>query len=262
MNSNAEMIIRAENITKRFGGMVAVNNVTFGLEKNEIAALIGANGAGKTTFFNILTGNYFPEEGKFITKTRISPDLSPENRVDLGIMRTFQLASTFDNLKVIDNMRLAFYRANNKANLRNTFFSRMDRIVSAKIDECLETFGLTKMADRLTGEYFVGRKTDFRDCDGDVTDPEVLLLDEPFAGLSDGEIDECLDVLRQQVGKKTILIVEHKISKIEDLVEKVGVMVEGVMIAAGETKEILNCERVRQEYWKTAEDDRSNLKPE
>jgi branched-chain amino acid transport system ATP-binding protein len=86
-----------------------------------------------------------------------------------------------------------------------------------------------------------------------VTDPEVLLLDEPFAGLSEVEIDECLNVLRQQVHKKTILIVEHKISKIQDLVEKVGVMVEGVMIASGETNEVLNCERVRREYWKTAE---------
>ena len=255
MNSNSEMIIRAENITKRFGGMVAVNNVTFGLKKNEIAALIGANGAGKTTFFNILTGNYIPEEGKVYYKDQDITNYSPESRVDLGIMRTFQLASTFDNLKVIDNMRLAYYRANNKANLRNTFFSRIDRVVSEKIDECLETFGLTKMADRLTGNISLGEKRILEIAMAIVTDPEVLLLDEPFAGLSDGEINECLDVLRQQVGKKTILIVEHKISKIEDLVEKVGVMVEGVMIAAGETKETLNSERVRQEYWKTAQDD-------
>ncbi|NLW59302.1 MAG: ATP-binding cassette domain-containing protein [Firmicutes bacterium] len=255
MNSNTEMIIRAENITKRFGGMVAVNNVTFSLKKNEIAALIGANGAGKTTFFNILTGNYFPEEGKVYYKDLDITDYSPESRVDLGIMRTFQLASTFDNLKVIDNMRLAYYRANNKANLRNTFFSRIDRVVSEKIDACLETFGLTKMADRLTGNLSLGEKRILEIAMAIVTDPEVLLLDEPFAGLSDGEINECLDVLRQQVGKKTILIVEHKISKIEDLVEKVGVMVEGVMIAAGETKATLNSERVRQEYWKTAQDD-------
>src|SRR5690606_9582653 len=236
MNSNTEMIIRAENITKRFGGMVAVNNVTFSLKKNEIAALIGANVDGKTTFFNILTGNYFPEEGKVYYKDLDITDYSPESRVDLGIMRTFQLASTFDNLKVIDNMRLAYYRAKNKANLRNTFFSRIDRVVSEKIDACLETFGLTKMADRLTGNLSLGEKRILEIAMAIVTDPEVLLLDEPFAGLSDGEINECLDVLRQQVGKKTILIVEHKISKIEDLVEKVGVMVEGVMIAAGETK--------------------------
>lgn len=252
MNSNSEMIIQAENITKRFGGMTAVNNVSFGLRKNEIAALIGANGAGKTTFFNILTGNYIPEEGKIYYEGQDITRLSPERRVDLGIMRTFQLASTFDNLKVIDNLRLAYYRANNKAKLRNIFFSRMDRIVSTKIDECLETFNLTKMAERITGNISLGEKRILEIAMSMITDPEVLLLDEPFAGLSEVEIDECLNVLRQQVHKKTILIVEHKISKIQDLVEKVGVMVEGVMIAAGETNEVLNSDRVRREYWKTA----------
>lgn len=253
MNSNSEKITQAENITKRFGGMVAVNNVSFGLKKNEIAALIGANGAGKTTFFNIITGNYIPEEGTVSYKGQDITRLSPERRVDLGIMRTFQLASTFDNLKVIDNLRLAFYRAKNKASLRNTFFSRMDRIVSQKIDECLETFNLTKMADRLTCNISLGEKRVLEIAMSMVTDPEVLLLDEPFAGLSEVEIDECLKVLYQQVHKKTILIVEHKISKIQDLVERVGVMVEGVMIAAGETNEVLNSDRVRREYWKTAE---------
>jgi len=253
MSSNSELILQAENITKRFGGMVAVNNVSFGLEKNEIAALIGANGAGKTTFFNILTGNYIPEEGTIYYEGQDITKLSPEKRVDLGIMRTFQLASTFDNLKVIDNLRLAFFRATQKATLRNTFFSQMDRIVSEKIDECLETFHLTKMADRMTANISLGEKRVLEIAMSMITDPEVLLLDEPFAGLSEVEIDECLNVLRQQVHKKTILIVEHKISKIEDLVEKVGVMVEGVMIASGETKEVLNCERVRKEYWKTEE---------
>jgi len=253
MNSNSEMILQAENITKRFGGMTAVNNVTFGLKKNEIAGLIGANGAGKTTFFNILTGNYIPEEGAVYYKGQDITRLSPERRVDLGIMRTFQLASTFDNLKVLDNLRLAFYRAYNKTTLRNIFFSRMDKIVSEKIDECLETFDLTKLADRMTGQISLGEKRVLEIAMSMVTDPEVLLLDEPFAGLSEVEIDECLKVLHQQVHKKTILIVEHKISKIEDLVEKIGVMVEGVMIAAGETQEVLNSERVKREYWKTEE---------
>ncbi|HEY8391306.1 MAG TPA: ABC transporter ATP-binding protein [Capillibacterium sp.] len=253
MSSNSEMILQAENITKRFGGMTAVNNVSFGLAKNEIAALIGANGAGKTTFFNILTGNYIPEEGAIYYKGQEITKLSPESRVDLGIMRTFQLASTFDNLKVIDNLRLAYYRAMNKFSLRKIFFSRMDRIVSAKIDECLETFNLTKLADRMTANISLGEKRVLEIAMSLVTDPEVLLLDEPFAGLSEVEIDECLAVLRQQVHKKTILIVEHKISKIQDLVEKVGVMVEGVMIASGKTNEVLNSERVRKEYWKTAE---------
>ncbi|HBT17063.1 MAG TPA: hypothetical protein DEB05_08930, partial [Firmicutes bacterium] len=91
--------------------------------------------------------------------------------------------------------------------------------------------------------------TRFREVETLITDPEVLLLDEPFAGLSEAEIDEVLAVLGEQTHKQTILIVEHKISKIRDLVERVGVMVEGEMIAAGKTDEVLNDPRVLKEYW-------------
>ena len=110
MNTNSNIILKADNVTKKFGGLVAVNNVSFSLRENEIAGLIGANGAGKTTFFNILTGNYIPEEGTIFYKGRDITRLSPERRVDLGIMRTFQLASTFDNLTVLDNLRLAYLK--------------------------------------------------------------------------------------------------------------------------------------------------------
>ena len=99
MSSNSQMILQAENITKRFGGMTAVNNVSFGLAKNEIAALIGANGAGKTTFFNILTGNYIPEEGAIYYKGQEITRLSPESRVDLGIMRTPSLLPPLTTLR-------------------------------------------------------------------------------------------------------------------------------------------------------------------
>ncbi len=254
MNGKLEMIIQANNITKRFGGMTAVDNVSFGLGKNEIAALIGANGAGKTTFFNVLTGVYPPEEGVVLYKGEDITHVSPEKRVDLGITRTFQLASTFDNLKVIDNLRLAFFRSRKTANLRNCFFSRMEQIESERIETALETFKLERLANRLVANISLGEKRVLEIAMAMITEPAVLLLDEPFAGLSEIEIDECLEVLNEQVGKRTILIVEHKISKIENLVEKVGVMVEGEMIGFGETKEVLHSERVLREYWKVAEE--------
>ena len=249
MNSNSEIIIKAENVTKKFSGLVAVNNVSFSLKKNEVAGLIGANGAGKTTFFNILTGNLIPEGGKIFYKDQDITKLSPERRVALGIMRTFQLASTFDNLKVIDNLRLAYYKAHCPSSLSHTFFSRIDRIVSDKIDQSLTTFNLTKFAYRNTENISLGEKRILEIAMALITDPEVLLLDEPFAGLSEAEIDEVLAVLGEQTHKQTILIVEHKISKIRDLVERVGVMVEGEMIAAGKTDEVLNDPRVLKEYW-------------
>lgn len=254
MKSNADMIIKADSVTKRFGGITAVDRVTFGLKKNEVAGLIGANGAGKTTFFNVLTGNYMPEEGKILYKGRDITNISPEKRVALGIMRTFQLASTFDNLRVIDNLRLAYFKAHHKSSMTNILFSNIDSVNSEMIDNALETFNLTKFAYRKTENISLGEKRMLEIAMALITEPEVLLLDEPFAGLSEAEIDEVLEVLYEQVHKKTILIVEHKISKIENLVEKIGVMVDGEMIAAGETDEILNNnERVRREYWRMDE---------
>jgi branched-chain amino acid transport system ATP-binding protein len=249
MNNRPDIVISAQGVTKRFGGITAVNNVSFDLKKNEIAGLIGANGAGKTTFFNVLTGNYIPEKGKIIYKGKDITRISPEQRVDLGIMRSFQLASTFDNLRVIDNLRLAYFRATYKPSLAKIFFSRIDDINADIIEEYLDAFKLKKYAYRLTKNISLGEKRVLEIAMALITEPEVLLLDEPFAGLSEAEIDEVLEVIREHVGKKTILIVEHKISKIRDLVERTGVMVEGEMIAVGETETVLNDARVRKEYW-------------
>lgn len=250
MSSNSDIILKADNVTKKFSGLVAVNNVSFSLRKNEIAGLIGANGAGKTTFFNVLTGNYIPEEGSIYYKGQDITRLSPERRVALGIMRTFQLASTFDNLTVIDNLRLAYYKAHCPSSLGRSCFSRLDRVTSDKIQESMDAFNLTKLAYKHTENISLGEKRVLEIAMALLTDPEVLLLDEPFAGLSEAEIDILLKILRDQTHKQTILIVEHKISKIRDLVERIGVMVEGEMIALGETEEVLNDARVCREYWR------------
>ena len=104
-------IIKAEEVTKRFGELVAVDQVNYLLRENEVAGIIGSNGAGKTTFFNLLTGYYLPDEGTILYKGEDVTRMTPEKRVALGMMRTFQLTSTFDNLSVIDNLVLSFFRA-------------------------------------------------------------------------------------------------------------------------------------------------------
>ena len=108
-------IIRAQNVTKRFGKLVAVDNVTYLLRENEVAGIIGSNGAGKTTFFNLLTGFFPPDQGSIFYKGEDVTRMSPQQRVGRGLMRTFQLTATFDNLSVIDNLVLAFFRAHRKS---------------------------------------------------------------------------------------------------------------------------------------------------
>jgi branched-chain amino acid transport system ATP-binding protein len=247
------VILKADAVTKKFGELVAVKNVTFEVREKEIVGLIGSNGAGKTTLFNILTGNLIPDRGKVYYKDRDITRLKPEQRVKLGISRTFQLTSTFDELKVIDNLRMAYYKIHCPSSLLSMCLSRLDSVVSEKIESCLDTFGLRKIANRRTGEISLGEKRILEIGMALITDSEALLLDEPFAGLSEAEIDEVLAVLKEHAHRQTIVIVEHKISKIRDLVERVGVMVEGEIIATGKIDEVLENPRVRRDYWRVEE---------
>ena len=243
-------ILQAKAVTKRFGAMVAVDRVDFTLREFEVAGIIGSNGAGKTTFFNILTGMYAPEEGAILHKGVDVTGMTPQQRVARGITRTFQLTSTFDTLSVTDNLVLAYYRAFHKASMWNLFFTKMKRFHNEpKILAILETFDLLPVRSRLVKNLSLGEKRRLEIAMAVLAEPEVLLLDEPLAGLAESEIKGVLDVLRRQFGKQTILIVEHKISHVKDFVQRLMVMHEGRVIAEGGYEECLNHPEVRKSYW-------------
>lgn len=230
--------------------MVAVDHVDYVLHENEIAGIIGSNGAGKTTFFNLITGYYTPEEGTVTYKGKDITALPAQKRVSLGMMRTFQLTSTFDNLTVIDNLVLSFFRAHKKHSLYNLFFTPRNRHRNnEKIEACLETFDLQSVAQRQVMHLALGEKRRLEIAMSILAEPKVLLLDEPLAGLSETEIHDVLDVLRQAIGMRTILIVEHKISKVENFLERLTVMHDGKIIADGTCEECLRAPEVRKSYW-------------
>ncbi|RKX73300.1 MAG: hypothetical protein DRP87_19150, partial [Spirochaetes bacterium] len=114
-----ELIIKTENITKKFNKLVAVNRVKYSVKRNEITAIVGPNGAGKTTLFNLITGYYFPDEGTIFYKGEDITRVSPEKRVTMGMMRTFHLTATFDNLKISDNLMPAYFRTYQKPSVLN-----------------------------------------------------------------------------------------------------------------------------------------------
>lgn len=243
-------IIRTDNVTKKFGEMVAVDHVNYSLRENEIAGIIGSNGAGKTTFFNLITGYYTPEEGTVSYEGKDITTMPAQKRVALGMMRTFQLTSTFDSLTVLDNLVLSFIRAHKKHSLFNLFFTPRSRHRNnEKIKECLETFDLQQVAQRDVKSLSLGEKRRLEIGMSILAEPKVLLLDEPLAGLSETEIQSVLNVLRLNASKQTILIVEHKISKVEDFLERLTVMHEGKIIADGACEECLNAPEVRKSYW-------------
>jgi branched-chain amino acid transport system ATP-binding protein len=248
-DSGAE-IIKTENVTKRFGELVAVDRVNYVLRENEVAGIVGSNGAGKTTLFNLITGYYPPDEGAILYKGEDITHMAPEKRVDMGMMRTFQLTSTFDNLTVIDNLVLSFFRAHKSASFFPLFFTTCKRHrKEGKIAESLETFELQNESNRQVKHLSLGQKRRLEIAMAILAEPKVLLLDEPLAGLAELEIKEVLGVLHKHIGKQTILIVEHKISQVEDFLERLTVMHEGRIIADGKCEECLRDPEVRRSYW-------------
>jgi branched-chain amino acid transport system ATP-binding protein len=252
-------IIRAAGVTKRFGALTAVDNVDYVLHENEIAGIIGSNGAGKTTFFNLLTGYFRPDAGAIYYRGEDVTRLTPQQRVDRGMMRTFQLTATFDNLCVADNLVLAYFRAHRKATLFNLLTNTCRRHRSdERIVETLATFNLGDVAERLVRHLSLGEKRRLEIAMAVLAEPKVLLLDEPLAGLAESEIRSVLEVLRQRAGKQTILIVEHKISHVSDFLQRLTVMHEGKIIADGGYEETLRHPAVRRSYWQIEADEAEN----
>jgi len=243
-------IIRAEALTKRFGALTAVDNVSYALRENEVAGVIGSNGAGKTTLFNLLTGYYLPDGGTLYYRGEDITRMTPQQRVARGLMRTFQLTATFDTLSVIDNLVLAFFRAHRKSSLLRLLMNTCkSQRADPRICEILETFDLQHLRDRLVKNLSLGEKRRLEIAMAILTEPKVLLLDEPLAGLSESEIQSVLNVLRQRIGRQTILIVEHKISHVQHFLQRLTVMHDGRVIADGPCEETLAHPEVRRSYW-------------
>ncbi len=243
-------IIRTDSLTKRFGGLVALDSVNYVLRENEVAGIIGSNGAGKSLFFNLLTGFYRPDAGTIYYQGQNVTHRTPQQRVAMGMMRTFQLTSTFDSLSVIDNLVISFFRAYRKPSLLQLFLNTCKaQRHEAKIVEMLDTFNLQDVRDRQVRHLGLGEKRLLEIAMALLGEPKLLMLDEPLAGLAESEIQRILEVLRQRVGRQTILIVEHKLSHVQDFVQRLTVMHEGQVIADGGVEECLRHPEVRRSYW-------------
>jgi branched-chain amino acid transport system ATP-binding protein len=250
------VIFQTESVTKRFGGVLAVDQVSYLLQENEVAGIIGSNGAGKTTFFNLLTGYCMPDQGLIRYCGEDVTYLAPQKRVARGIMRTFQLTSTFDNLTVIDNLVLAFFRARRRPSLVQLLLNTCaGQRGEPQIAAALETFGLEAVRERMVKHLSLGEKRRLEIAMAVLAEPRVLLLDEPLAGLAASEIEAVLGVLRRYVGRQTILIVEHKLSHVQDFLERLTVMHEGRVIADGDCEYCLRHPEVRKSYWQIGADD-------
>lgn len=251
---SSSVAIQVENVTKQFGDFTAVRDVSLELKSSDSIGIIGPNGAGKTTLVNLITGYYTPDRGSIRFFGKEISALSPSERVSFGMLRTFQLVHVFDSLSVYENVALSLYRKRTgKHSILHSFFrSLVDEGMKEKVEEVLDLFHLATLELEQVGNLSLGDKKKLELAMIYVVNPEVMILDEPFAGLGDQEIDEILPILKNavQTQKKTMLIVEHKLSKLTSIVENIAVMHEGAIIASGPCEETLNHPEVRRSYWK------------
>jgi branched-chain amino acid transport system ATP-binding protein len=233
------------NITKRFGALEALRNVSYSILPNKINCIIGPNGAGKTTLLNVLTGFIKPDAGKIIFAKNDITNWPAYKRAQLGLVRTFQLTSIFSKLTVYENLQIT-----RSLSLFSPPKSSV-RDYKEKIFSIVKLVGLEDKLDCLAEKLSYGDKKKLEIAMALCKDPVVLMLDEPLAGLPDVEIQEVTNILMQLKMATSILLIEHKVSKILDLADRLTVLAEGSIIYDGKPDEALEDPKVIQAYWKT-----------
>lgn len=231
-------ILVVENITKRFGGLVAVNNLSLSVDKGEILGLIGPNGAGKTTAFNMISGYYKPNEGRVVFDGQEITGRRPDQICKLGLARTFQVVKPFPQLTVLDNVIVGAYnRTNDK------------QVARAKALEVIEFLGMSAMTNQLAGSLSVAGRKRLEIAKALATEPKMILLDEAMAGLRPLETDMMIELVRQisQQGI-ALLLVEHVMRVIMSLADRIVVIHHGEMIAQGEPQQVVRDKAVIDAY--------------
>jgi branched-chain amino acid transport system ATP-binding protein len=242
-------LLHVDNVTRRFGDLLAVDGVSMTVESGELRAIIGPNGAGKTTFFNLLSGLFRPTSGRVIFAGEDITRLPPERRVWRGIARTFQITEIFPELTVSENLRLpveivAGYRM-------RPWISRRERDeLSKHVAQLLLMGGLKDKANRLVGELSHGDQRTTEILMALALRPRLLLLDEPTAGMGEQETEEVVRLigeLHRQLGL-TILLIEHDMRVVFQLASRILVLAEGRVLAEGSPEQVSANDAVQTAY--------------
>lgn len=250
-------ILSVNNLSVSFGGITAVSNVNMGVEKGEIAGLIGPNGAGKTTLFNLLTGIYEPTTGEIVYEfngSKALKKLKPYQITAYGISRTFQNIRLFKEMTVLDNVRLAYHH-HIKYGLVSSFlrfssyYEEEEKVYNMAL-ELLKIFNMGNKKDELAKNLPYGEQRRLEIARALAAKPKLLLLDEPAAGMNPNETRELKDLIKWVRDKfdLTIVLIEHDMSLVMDICDRVFVLDHGIMIAQGTPDEVQNNQKVIEAY--------------
>ena len=242
-----EEILRASGLTKEFKGFVAVKNVDLTVRRHTIHALIGPNGAGKTTFFNLLTHFLTPTSGRIHFKGRDITGSSPAAIARMGLARSFQISAVFPHLTVRENVRVALQRR-----LGTSFhFWRSEKVLGAldaRALELVEAVGLQAFSEAQAVDLPYGRKRALEIATTLALEPEMLLLDEPMAGLGQEDIKRIAQLIRTVAKNRTVLMVEHNMSVVADLSDTITVLARGEVLARGNYESVSGNPAVVEAY--------------
>jgi ABC-type branched-subunit amino acid transport system ATPase component len=235
-------------LAKRFGGLVATRDVSFKLERGARQALIGPNGAGKTTFVNLLTGVLPPTSGEVFLAGREITRLRPERRVALGLVRTFQINQLFGDLTPLETLALA---VGERLGLGSRAFRRVgadDGTVAREVDAIAERFGLADVLDLRTDTLPYGKQRLLEIAVAFACNPQVLLLDEPAAGVPEAERRDILDAIAALPADVSVLLIEHDMDLVFSFAKRISVLVEGGLLVEGDPAAIAADPQVRAVY--------------
>ena len=247
-------MLEVKNIGISFGGLKAVDNFSLTIEKGQLYGLIGPNGAGKTTIFNLLTGVYKADHGSIFLDGR---ELTGKSTIEInqaGIARTFQNIRLFKDLSVLDNVKVGLHNHHPYSTIEGIFrlprYYKVEKEMNARAMELLKVFDLDKECDYKASNLPYGKQRKLEIARALATDPKLLLLDEPAAGMNPNETAELMDTIRfvRDHFDMTVLLIEHDMKLVSGICEKLTVLNFGQVLTQGETSEVLNDKRVITAY--------------
>ena len=247
LSADSGVILAAEDLTKEFKGFFAVDGVNLSIKRGSIHALIGPNGAGKTTCFNLLTKFLPPTRGRITYRGQDITAMSPADIARLGMVRSFQISAVFPHLTAIENVRIALQRQRG-----DSFdFWRSERVLNAfndRASELLADVGLTEFSNIQAVELPYGRKRALEIATTLALDPEMLLLDEPTAGMTPEDVERVAALIKRIAANRTVLMVEHNLSVVSTISDTITVLARGKVLAEGNYETVSKDSRVVEAY--------------
>ncbi|MEI4488153.1 ABC transporter ATP-binding protein [Frigidibacter sp. MR17.14] len=246
-SAEPRVVLSARGLGKDFAGFTAVNGVDLDVAHARIHALIGPNGAGKTTVFNLLTKFLQPSRGTITLKGEDITRMRPDKVARMGLVRSFQISAVFPHLTVLENVRVALQRPSGLATQFWRPLSALDRL-NPRADALIAQLGLKRYRDTRAADLSYGRKRVLEIATTLALEPDVLLLDEPMAGMGQEDVAMVADIIRDVATTRAVLMVEHNLHVVSDIAHEVTVLQRGEILARGDYATVSNDPQVRTAY--------------